>query len=165
LVALPPFAAEPVPESAEARAERLESFAPMLWAAAKVRPAGVSRPAWTGVLIELTNAETALALYIWKDECETGPYKCDDGKAKGPFQAWEVACPELWTLPGGSQEWLAYSAQCASRLLTSAYYRCRHRNDDPLAGAFSGYAGASCVAPWAYARAERARGFAGRLGG
>ena len=164
LLSFAPFSQEPVSESPQARETRLGIQAQVIWDATETRPRGVSRALWGGMLVKLAKAESGLDAYVYRDECETGPYKCDKGRAKGPFQAHQSACPKLWTLKGGSVEWQKYAAACASARLTGAFLRCRSRNPDPLAGSFSGYAGASCSAPWATRRARDARMFASRLG-
>jgi hypothetical protein len=165
LLSLPPFSQEPVPEPDAAREARLRVQASAIWQATETRPRGVSRLAWAGALVALGKHESRFAAYVSRDQCETGPYKCDDGRAKGPFQAHRSACPKLWALEGGSVEWHRYAARCASGLLTGAYMRCRTRAPSVLAGSFSGYRGASCTWAPSVRRARTAQAFAARLGG
>jgi hypothetical protein len=165
LLSLPAFTQEPVPETEAARDARFRVQAQVIWEATETRPRGVSRLTWAGALVALGKHESRFAAYVWRDRCETGPYKCDDGKAKGPFQAHRSVCPQLWELEGGSVEWHRYAAKCASGRLTGAYLRCRSRAVTPLAGAFSGYAGASCTDSRAPERARSAQRFGAALGG
>lgn len=166
LVALPAFSAEPTPETPEQRAERLKPVAVAVWDASERRPNGFTRGQWSAVILALGWHESRYARYVQAGECHRGPVgaRCDDGKARGPWQQHAAACRELWASEPGSEDAVKAGARCASRLLNSAMRRCRSRNQDPLAGAYSGYAGASCIAPWSYRRANTARGFMGRLG-
>ena len=166
LLSLPPFAAEPTPETADERAVRLEPVAAAIAEASAGAPAGFSRGQWAAVLVALGKHESNFAKYVQEGKCSEGRpgERCDDGKAKSHFQLHYAACPAAWELEPGTVAELNAATKCASRLLASALRRCRSRNTDPLAGAFSGYAGASCVAPWANRRANTARVFAGRLG-
>ena len=172
LLSLPPFANEPIPEPPAARFERLTTQAEAVWLASASRPPGVSRGQWVGALLALGWLESRFARYVGVDRCLDGPpdARCDPDevtgipRAKGHFQAHRAACPQLWTLPGGSVEWHRYAARCASGRLTGAYLRCRARAPSPLAGAFAGYRGADCEWGPSGRRARTALAFAARLG-
>ena len=166
LVALPPFAAEPTPETADERAVRLEPVAAAIWEASSGAPAGFTRGQWAAVIVALGKHESNFAKYVQEGRCSEGRpgERCDNGKARTFAQLHYAACPAAWQLEPGTVAELDAAAKCASRLLAAALRRCRSRNADPLAGSFSGYAGASCVAPWANRRANTARVFMGRLG-
>lgn len=171
LLSFQPFHAEPRPETPEARQDRLRVAAEAIWDASEVRPRGLSKTAWAGVLVALGWNESRFAAYVGRDACETGRYRCDfdektgKSRAKGYFQAHRSACPGLWELPGGSVEWIRYSARCASGRLTGAYLRCRARAVSPLAGGFAGYRGSDCTWAPARRRAVDATRFASMLGG
>ena len=166
LVALPPFAAEPVPESAEERAERLKPVAGAIWQATTTRPSGFSRGQWSAVLVSLGWHETRFARYVQVGECETGPVgaRCDAGRARGLWQQHRSACPSVWELEPGSVDELREGARCASRLMYAATRRCSRRAPTLLVGGFSGYAGASCNWHKAHQRERTAWLFAGKLG-
>jgi|SRR5690606_39971735 len=166
LVALPAFAAEPTPETADERAARLEPVAAAIWQATETTPAGFTRGQWAAVIAAVGWHESRYATYVTEGRCSEGPVgmRCDGGRAIQAWQQWQPACPAAWRLPHGSREQLNESARCASRLLVSALRRCRSRAPSVLAGAFSGYAGASCVWKPAQRRERTARNFMGRLG-
>lgn len=152
IVALPAFSLEPVPETPEDRSARLEIQAEAHWQAAESRPVGYSQLQWAAVLSSLVWHESKQSLYVQSDLCETGPVgmRCDSGKARSPYQLHQSACPALWKLPKGDPAGIFVGAKCASRLLASAQRRCASRAPTNLMGAYSGYAGASCV--WEPAR-------------
>src|SRR5690606_18816635 len=98
LVALPPFAAEPVPESADERAERLKPVAGAIWQAAAQRPSGFTRGQWSAVLTALGWHESRWAAYVHDGRCSEGPVgaRCDDGRARTAWQLHRSACPSVW---------------------------------------------------------------------
>lgn len=108
-------------------------------------------------LIALGWHETKYARLVLEGRCSEMPEgnRCDDGRARGAWQLWHVACPSAYAFPAGSPESLRAEATCARRLLRGQLGRCRARHPaGDWAGAFAGYRGASCVWP---AAARRAR--------
>jgi hypothetical protein len=167
LVALPAFASEPLPESSVERAERLKPVAVAIWEATDGDRAGYTRGQWAAVLASLAWHETRLAKYVQIGRCDLGRpgERCDNGRARGLWQQWRVACPAAWATEPGSPEALREGARCASRLMYAAHRRCVSRASTALQGAFSGYAGASCTLRDAPARERTAWQLAARLGG
>ena len=79
-------------------------------------------------------------------EIPKGAPDCDQKQARGYWQAWKVSCPSGWRMEPGSHEALLAFADCADAHFWSAYRRCRGRHPaGDIAGAFSGYRGASCT--------------------
>lgn len=123
------------------------------WAERECRPIwGGSRRELAAAALALGREETWWAAYVGAGNCEEGPAgsRCDpdsEGRpqARGYWQQWRAACPAIWATVPGSEEEVRAGVGCAIRLLVSAYHRCRARAADPWAGAFSGYAGASCT--------------------
>lgn len=98
-------------------------------------------------LLALGFHESRFAAYVGEGRCHEGPKgaRCDNGKARGYFQLWLVACPSAWRLEPGSRESLRAEARCAARAWRGARLRCRNRHPaGPIAGAFAGYRGADC---------------------
>jgi hypothetical protein len=149
---LPPFAYEPVSETAIERETRLTPVAEAIYWASDIRPAGVSRLAQAAALIALAHHETGLAKYVGDGNCLAGPVgmQCDPDKftgiprARGYWQHWKVSCPKLWKTEPGSREELFVGARCTAGKLTGAYYRCASRNPNVWAGAFSGFRSITC---------------------
>ena len=115
-------------------------------------------------LVALGWHESRWARYVVSGYCSDGPSgaRCDNGRARSPWQTHRSACPSAWALAEEDPRALERSAVCAVRLLRGARGRCRgmHPAGD-LAGAFSGYARSS-VCTWAPA-AGRARSAAAAL--
>jgi len=92
--------------------------------------------------------ETAVARYVQEGRCSDGPVgeRCDEGRARGPWQLHRATCPALWRTPPGSPEALRAGARCAVSLWRYALRRCRGRHPGgDLQGAYAGYrGGASC---------------------
>lgn len=110
-------------------------------------------------LVALGFHESRYARYVVDGRCSDGPIgaRCDNGRARTPWQVWRVACPVAWTHPDGSQESLDAAARCAAGLLRGGRGRCRGRHPaGDLAGAFSAYRGASCTWSGGAARARSA---------
>ncbi len=115
-------------------------------------------------LIALGEAESHFARYVMEGRCLDGPRhaRCDldprSGlpRAVGPWQVWHW-CTAAHAAAAGSREQLQAGARCAARHWRSARLRCIQRNPDVLAGAFSGYRGASCEWRPAERRAKRTR--------
>ncbi|TAK10610.1 MAG: hypothetical protein EPO32_14870 [Anaerolineae bacterium] len=95
-----------------------------------------------GAVLALGYGESHYAAYVGEDRCHDGPRgaRCDNGKARGYWQAWAVAAPDLHALPVGAPERVRVAAWAATRLLVGAYGFC----DRDWAGAFGRYGGASC---------------------
>lgn len=118
------------------------------------------------VLIALGYHESGYAGPVVLGRCADMPagVRCDNGRARSPWQLWARACPSAWALAEDDPRALERSAACAVRLLRGARGRCRgmHPAGD-VAGMFSGYArGGQCT--WAPA-AGRARSMASVLMG
>lgn len=92
--------------------------------------------------------ETQLARYVQEGRCHDGPpgERCDEGRARGPWQLHRTVCPALWRTLPGSPEALREGARCAVRQWRYARLRCRGRHPGgDVQGAFAGYrGGASC---------------------
>lgn len=104
-------------------------------------------------LISLGWHESRFARYVIEGRCQDGPpgARCDNGRARSPWQLWRRSCPYAWALAEDDPRALERSAACAVRLLRGARWRCR----DGWRGAFAGYArGASCTWAPASGRAE-----------
>jgi len=100
--------------------------------------------------------ESRWARYVVEGRCQDGPRgaRCDNGRARSPWQVWAVACPSAHAVPADHPVVNERAASCAVRLLRGGRNRCRGLNPaGDWAGAFSSYGrGASCQ--WAPA-AER----------
>jgi hypothetical protein len=176
LLSFRPFFADT--ETLEERRERLDVVARSIEAAAERATctgeyaATECRPVWHDTrrslvvaLIVLGHQESRYAQYVHEDRCLDGPpgMRCDldrNGvpRARGPWQAWRVACPDLWDeMAGTSLEATTAAAWCTARRFAQAYRRCQKSNPDPWAGAFSGYTGASCNWAGAVPRSEQVR--------
>jgi len=102
-------------------------------------------------LVSLGWHESRWARYVLEGRCADGPdgARCDDGRARSPWQVWAVACPSAHELPESHPVVVERAAVCAVRLLRAAKRRCagRHPAGD-WAGAFGGYgSGAACLTP------------------
>lgn len=163
LRSLTPFSQEPEPETTEQRDERLGVLAEATAPAVAIRPRGWSERMMARAMVTVVKFESQGARYVQLGKCSTGPkgMRCDQGRARTPFQLWRVACPRAWQNEPGSPAELKEAARCAAGLLTSAHNRCWARAATPIQGMFSGYRGASCTWPGAIPR-ER---FFRRLGG
>jgi hypothetical protein len=109
-------------------------------------------------LLTLGFEESRFAAYVGEGRCAEGPAgaRCDEGKARGYFQVWAVACPAAWRLPAGSRASLRAEAKCAARAWRGARLRCRNRHPaGSIAGAFAGYRGADCTWARGAKRAKR----------
>lgn len=150
LMDLPRFIAQDKEEPVEERADRLGILAPsIVKASKKYRPRGTSERMMTAALMTIAYKETRLAKNVGIGRCDLMPkgQQCDSGKAKTYFQLWEVACPAVHdeNLTPGSQEEMDIAAECAARLLTSAYNRCHGKHEyGNWAGAFAGYRSIDC---------------------
>lgn len=102
-------------------------------------------------LMALAYEESKMALFVVGGRCLEGPAgaRCDNGKARGVWQLWKVACPSAYEYPAGSYQSTVAEAKCAIRLLRGGKHRCKGMNPaGDWAGAFSAYAGgASCQRP------------------
>lgn len=122
-------------------------------------------PRETAALVSLGWSETRYAALVLAGRCAEMPVgvRCDNGRARGPWQLWRSACPAAWAQPDGSRESRLAEARCALRLWRGARLRCQGKHpagDD--AGAFAGYArGGVCDWP---AGAKRARTMSIALG-
>jgi hypothetical protein len=155
LLAWPPFYTE-TDEQPEARRLRLVMAAQAIEQVAHATP----DPAQTAAaLLAIGFHESRFAAYVGQGRCHEGPKgaRCDEGRARGYWQLWRVACPPAWRLEPGSREALHAEARCAARAWRGALWRCRRRHPaGPIAGAFAGYRGADCE--WARG-ARRAQTF------
>lgn len=109
-------------------------------------------------LISLGWHESRFARYVIEGRCQDGPpgARCDNGRARSPWQLWRRSCPSAWELAEDDPRAMERSAACAARLLRGARGRCRgmHPAGD-LAGMFSGYArGGRCTWGPAAGRAQ-----------
>lgn len=139
---------------------RAELYRPVAQVIAEVSPDIETAAA----LIAHGEHETHWARYVIEARCSEGPAgsRCDpdrDGvaRARGPFQAWKVACPKAWEHNEGSLASLREEARCVSRLLRWGHYRC----GQSWLGAFSSTRGLRDCS-WAGASA-RARTMSARL--
>jgi hypothetical protein len=126
-------------------------------AAAIVGAAG--SPFEAAVLTATAWHECGLASYVLDDRCEDGPdgARCDNGRARGPWQIHKAPCPALHELPLRSPERFDVGARCALRVWRGARYRCRGKHPaGDIAGAFSGYQGSPCTLENAVARERSA---------
>jgi hypothetical protein len=111
-------------------------------------------------LLTIGFEESRFAAYVGEGRCSEGPKgaRCDEGKARGYWQLWRVACPRAWQLEHNSRRALREQARCAARTWRGAKLRCRRRHPaGPVAGAFAGYRGADCTWHRGAKRAERFR--------
>jgi hypothetical protein len=95
-------------------------------------------------LVALGWHESRWSRYVIEGRCVDGPKgaRCDNGRARSPWQLHARSCPSAWRLAEDDPRALERSAACAVRLLRGARGRCR----DGWRGAFAGYArGASCT--------------------
>jgi len=124
------------------------------------------RPIWGGDSLELAAAvlalgrhETHWASAVQAGRCsDLGRLACDRGRARGPWQAWQRACPALHAAEPGSDAALRAGAWCAVRLLSGAARFCANRGEPPnWPGAFRRYGGAACY-PGNERRAAAMRG-------
>lgn len=103
-------------------------------------------------LVTVAYEESRLARYVGDGRCHEGPpgARCDNGRARGYFQLWQVACPQAYRFKAGTIASLKAEVVCARRLLVSGYKRCQSVNPaGSWAGAFAIYGtGHSCEAPW-----------------
>jgi hypothetical protein len=93
--------------------------------------------------------ETHWSLRIHRNECNLKKHECDDGRAIGPFQAHanSLSAPQVWpTLGFMTFESTKLSAKEASRAFTRSYLYCVSTKTpgDPIAEAFTAYAGRGC---------------------
>lgn len=98
--------------------------------------------------VTLGTLESRWAIYVWQGRCSDGPVgeRCDEGRARGPWQQHRAACPALWRTEPGSPAAIQAGARCAVGLWRSARRRCRGRHPrGELAGGYAGYRGASCT--------------------
>jgi hypothetical protein len=104
------------------------------------------RPVWRGSPLELAAALLAWGRYEshWSAEVQSGncaalgPRACDHNQARGPWQAWAVACPQLHQVEPGSDAALREGAWCSARLWAGALRFCTEPGEAPnYAGAFS----------------------------
>lgn len=143
-------------DAGEPRAARLELLGPVASAIAGASGGDHQRAA---ALIALGWHESKFGRYVLEGRCSDGPpgARCDNGRARGAWQLWAVACPAAYQYPAGSLESLELEARCADRLLQGARGRCRGRHPaGALAGAFSGYRGLDCRWPGGAGRARTA---------
>ena len=139
MLALPQYAGDR-DDSPEARAALLRPVAVAIAETAQ-------SPETAAALIALGWHETKFARLVIEGRCSDMPAgsRCDNGRARGVWQAWHVACPVAYRFPAGSSESLRAEARCAAGNLYAARHRCAERNANIIAGQFSGYAGASCI--------------------
>jgi hypothetical protein len=151
MLAFPAYSLEQ--EDPESRRARLTDVAEAICGATG------GSPTRAAALVTLWWMESSGAAYVQEGclEVPKGAPDCDGGRAATPWQLHHSACPALRELTPGSYEWLAEGAKCADRQFASAYWRC-HLG---WWGAFSGYAGIRCDAPWA----EKRKVFMGEIVG
>lgn len=106
-------------------------------------------PTEQAALVALGWHESRWARYVVEGRCQDGPRgaRCDNGRARSPWQVWAVACPSAHRLPESHPVVVERAAACAVRLLRGGRSRCRglHPAGD-WAGAFVAYGGgASCT--------------------
>lgn len=141
------------------------------WAKRECRRLFNDRRGLAAALIVIGHEETRFARYVHENRCLDGPpgMRCDlDDKgvprARGLWQVWRVACPDLWDrMVDASLEATKAAAWCSATRIAGAYRRCQNHNRDAWSGAFSGYRGASCTWPGAVRRARRVRQLIARL--
>lgn len=89
--------------------------------------------------------ETRYAALVIEGRCSEMPkgQRCDDGRARGAWQVWRVACPEAYRHDDGSHASIVAEAHCAARLLRGGRHRC-----GTWEGAFASMGGgARCSSP------------------
>jgi hypothetical protein len=131
--------------SLDDQATRAERYRPVAEAISAVSQS----PETAAALVALGWHESGFAQAVLEGHCERMPShsRCDQGRARGVWQAWRVACPAAYAYEAGTPESLLAEAKCAANNLYSARNRCITRADDAWSGMFSGYRGASCT--WA----------------
>lgn len=111
-------------------------------------------------VLALGEHETHYAKLVQSGRCSEMPVgqQCDNGNARGPWQQWPKACPEMWRELAGSAAALRAGAWCAARLLVGAANVCAERDAGPnWAGAFSRYGGQQRCRPGNAARVATMR--------
>lgn len=122
-------------------------------------------PRWKGNRRELTAAllavaqrESHFASLVQQARCSEMPegQRCDHGRARGLWQCWASACPQMWQTEPGSNAELRTGAWEAAKLLAGFYNYCRTLNGtaDAWELAYAAYAGNGCR-PWPGAKARR----------
>lgn len=143
-------------DRAESPGERISLYWPIAVEIAREAPTRF----WALAAVRLAVEETRLARHVVEGHCDRMPggrLACDRGRARGVFQLWESACPKAYRYAAGSPESLHEETGCAIRRLQWAVHHCAGRNQDELAGMFSGYRSGSCLWPKAKARAASLR--------
>lgn len=123
-------------------------------------PPGMEEIDMAAAAVSLTYHETRLARYVLEDRCQDGPKgaRCDDGKARGAYQLWEVSCKRAYAFPAGSRESLHEETRCAVSRLALSYRRCSGRHPGgPYAGMYSAYRGGGSGCTWEGNRLNGAR--------
>jgi len=106
--------------------------------------------------------ETKLSRLVLEGHCDQLPkgMRCDGGRALGPWQLHQQACPKAWALatpnggPEGQRESLREQARCAIRLLRWNGQRGKEHTPTPLHAAFAGYAAQRWTWPGAEVRVK-----------
>ena len=117
-------------------------------------------------MIALGYHETRYSQAVQEGRCDELPkgMQCDHGHARGLWQQWETACPEMWKTAPGSAEELEASAWCAATLLSRSYVVCSSDGEgDAWAGAFGRYGARGCSWPGGKSRAATMRRVALKL--
>lgn len=102
-------------------------------------------------LVSLGRHESMFAAYVGEGRCDRPPMApsgkrasdCDQGKARGYWQVWGVACRGLDRTAPGSADELVRGAECAARIYWAAARRCRS-----LSLGFGRYARGHGCRPW-----------------
>lgn len=117
-------------EPPEDRASRAEHAADVI-----IEVAGNNRD-MIAALIALGWHESRWSRFVFEDECEKGKpgERCDDGRARSPWQMHRDACPYYW-----ESGLLSDGAKCAFSLLRYGRSAC-----GSYQGAFAVYAGQRC---------------------
>jgi hypothetical protein len=151
MLALPAYAGD--------RSESPEERAALLRPVAVAIAETAQSPETAAALIALGWHETKFARAVIEGRCSEMPAgsRCDNGRARGVWQAWNVACPAAYRFADGSLESLRAEVRCAVGNLYSARNRCERRAPELWGGAFSGYRGASCLWPAAARRVQTMR--------
>jgi len=117
------------------------------------------------VLVALGWHETKFVKLAMEGHCDQLPkgMRCDNGKALGPWQLHQQACPAAWQLatpnggPEGQVESLRVQAACAIRLLRYFGEKGREHTPTPTHAAFAGYAAHGWAWPGAEVRVQTVR--------
>lgn len=128
------------------RALSREDRIAMLYPEAEAISRVAKNPTEAAILISQGDFETHNEGFVLRGECEKSRYKCDSGRARGPWSvhAW---CKAAWALPVGSFE---EEARCIIRQFWYGAHRGREHALTPLHAGFA----ALGSRPWSWPQAD-----------